>query len=60
MKKTYIFEWYITPDILLWKNYLIGRKRVGIKKSVKNFVTDKIFRNFLPTNFFAWLSGNIN
>ena len=30
------------------------------KKSVKNFVTDKMIRPFLPTNFFAWLSENIH
>ena len=28
--------------------------------SVKNFVTGKIIRHFLQTNFFAWLSENIN
>ena len=27
--------------------------------SVKNFVTGKIIRLFLPTNLFAWLSENI-
>ena len=26
---------------------------------VKNFVTGKTIRHFLPTNFFAWLSENI-
>ena len=28
--------------------------------SVKYFLTGKIIRHFLPTNFFAWLSENIN
>ena len=30
------------------------------KPSLKNFVAGRIIRHFLPTNFFAWLSENIN
>ena len=61
MKKTYIFERHITPDIFLWKNYLTGRRKSRHKiSSVKNLVTGKIIRHFLPNKFFAWQSGNIN
>ena len=34
--------------------------RRHIISSVKNFVTGKIIRHYLPTIFFAWLSENIN
>ena len=40
-------------------DYLIGKK-VGIKFVCKKFATGKIICHFLPTNFFARLSENIN
>ena len=51
-----------------WNKNLVPywKKKVGIKfrwqnkSSIKNFVTGKIIRHLLPTNFFAWLSENIN
>ena len=36
------------------------KKRRHNNSPLKNFVTGKIIRHFLPTNFFAWLSENIN
>ena len=51
-----------------WNKNLVPyqKKKVDIKfrwknkSSIKNFVTGKIIRHLLPTNFFAWLSENIN
>ena len=54
------------PHFLRYLEYLIGRKKVGIKfrwfkkSSLKNLVTGKMIRYFLPTNFFAWQYENIN
>ena len=56
-----------TPLVAASTFYLPYRKKeVGIKfcrwkkSSVKNYITGKIIRHFLPPNFFAWLSENIN
>ena len=36
------------------RKYLLCNTLLEEKKSIKNFVTGKIIRHFLPTNFFAW------
>ena len=39
-----------------------NRRKISSVKKIfgKKFVTGKIIRHFLPTNFFVWLSENIN